>query len=120
MTRIQIIHLLTLLLLATSAHVASAQTDSSQKQLPERLPVDSGMRTLELTPLQTQELQDAVSNPVWYLLTQIAPIFNIGAYYSYLTPTGSFGKQVSGSSALILVSILRVFLEKKNPTCIGS
>jgi hypothetical protein len=78
------------------------------------------MRTLELTPLQTQELQDAVSNPVWYLLTQIPPIFNIGAYYSYLTPTGSFGKQVSGSSALILVSILRVFLEKKNPTCIGS
>lgn len=117
MTRIQIIHLLTLLLLATSAHVASAQTDSSQKQLPERLPVDSGMRTLELTPLQTQELQDAVSNPVWYLLTQIAPIFNIGAYYSYLAPTGSFGKQVSRSSAFsfdIGVNLTRIFGEEES------
>lgn len=117
MTPTKITPLLSLLLLLAYSTVTIAQTDSSRKQLPEQLPVDSGMHKLELTPQQTQELQDAVSNPVWYLLTQIAPIFNIGAYYSYLSPTGSFGKQVNGSSAFsfdIGMNLTRIFGEEES------
>lgn len=117
MTRISIIHLFAVLLLATGAQTVTAQTDSSQKQLPEILPVDTGMRKLELTPQQMQEIRNAVSNPIWYLLTQVAPIFNIGLYYSYLTPTGSFGKQVSNSSAFsfdIGINLTRIFGEEES------
>jgi hypothetical protein len=117
MMRITITYILLVLLPLAYPVIAVAQTDSSQKQLPEKMVVDSGMQKIELTPLQTQALQDAVSNPVWYLLTQIAPIFNIGAYYSYLAPTGSFGKQVSGSSAFsfdIGINLTRIFGEEES------
>ncbi|MES2560873.1 MAG: hypothetical protein V4590_14095 [Bacteroidota bacterium] len=76
-----------------------AQTDSvPAKPAPLPQPTDT-LRKLELSPEQTAELQSAVSNPVWFLLTQIAPVFNIGIYYSYLTPLGTFNTQVPAASA---------------------
>lgn len=73
-----------------------AQNDSIKQPVPnERI----GMDTITLTPQETRALQNATSYPGWYLVTQIAQFFNVGAYYSYLTPVGSFKKDVAATSA---------------------
>jgi hypothetical protein len=59
-------------------------------------------------------LQTAMHNPVWFLLTSIAPMFNIGVGYSYIMPTQSFAKKVNAASVFsfdIGVNLTRIFAD---------
>jgi hypothetical protein len=53
----------------------------------------------ELSAKEKRDQENAASNPAWYVLTQVAYYFNVGVYYSYLTPTGSFKQVVPSASA---------------------
>lgn len=101
-------------LLLTCAQSLYAQTDSSNQTAPnERI----GMDTVRLTPDETKELQNAASYPGWYLVKQIACFFNVGVYYSYLSPTGSFKDEVPPTSAFsfdFAVDLTRMFGENES------
>jgi hypothetical protein len=83
------------LLLVYSA-IMHAQTDSTNRVSPNG-PVK--MDTLSLSDQETRDMQKAVSNPGWYVVSLIAQYFNVGVNYSYLMPAGTFRKQVSSTSA---------------------
>ncbi len=73
------------------APCADAQIDSVNQR--------TTMDTIRLTEEENRQLQNAMLNPGWYVIKQIASYFNVGVYYSYLTPVGAFKKEVPATSA---------------------
>ena len=96
---------------ATSQIQSNTQTDSLSKDsiliiqntLADTLFIDTSKTIIyppyHLSEKEKRQMEIAASNPGWYLLTQVAAVFNIGVYYSYLSPTRSFNQQVLPVSA---------------------
>jgi hypothetical protein len=85
-----------------------AQNDSIIKTIPS---IDT-LNDYRIGQQEMQDIETATTNPVWFILTKIAPVFNIGVYYSYLSPLGEFKQRVSPSSAFsfdIGMDLTRIF-----------
>jgi hypothetical protein len=89
-----------------------AQSDSLHTASPLPQIMNDSTRTRQLSTEETEELRSAITNPLWYVATQIAPVFNVGAYYSYLMPVGPFKTNTTRVSAFtfdIGLNLSRIF-----------
>ncbi len=96
------------ILFMITARCLLAQNDSTIKS---NTPIDT-LNSYQINQQERQDIETAFSNPVWFILTKIAPAFNIGIYYSYLLPVGEFKQRVSSSSAFsfnIGMDLTRIF-----------
>lgn len=92
--------------------VLSAQTDSTSiKSFPQTKESVSTDSTLYYT-FKDVSIGRALQNPFWYVISTIAPMFNIGVGYTYISPTQSFAKKVNSASAFtfdIAMNLTRIF-----------
>ncbi len=89
-----------------------AQSDTAQMQRSlhktDSVSIDSSLYHLS----KDTDFNTAVSNPVWYLISAIAPVFNVGIGYTYMVPLNTFANKVTPTSAFtfdIGINLTRIF-----------
>lgn len=89
-----------------------AQSDTARIQRSlhktDSVKIDSSLYHLS----KDADFNTAISNPVWYLISAIAPVFNVGIGYTYMVPRNTFANEVTPASAFtfdIGINLTRIF-----------
>lgn len=89
-------HILLCMMLLVCGSLAQAQSDSANTRFKDDNIVYD---TIKPSPQATDDIQKGMSNPGWYVVSQVARFFNVGVYYSYIIPTGTLKQEIPSKSA---------------------